>query len=68
MSSYVKEIWEKKVFCIDDYFGHREYWYVEMTEEEKQSESPWELLDFKSLEWRGWDRWVYTGDELNSLL
>lgn len=58
MSCFTKTIWEDKYYCIDDFFWSHKYWYVKMTEEEKESEEPWNLLDFTDLKWRGWEREV----------
>lgn len=56
MSSFIKDWY----YCIDDFFWPHQYWFVKMTEEEDQAKllGKWELLDFKTLEWRGWTREV----------
>lgn len=56
MSSYIKEINNKRYVCIDDYYWRYNYWYVELLE--------WENWDNFNIEWRK----VYTGEEFNKLI
>ncbi len=58
MSSFIKDWY----YCIDNYFWPRIYWFVKMTPEEEQAKlwEKWNLLDFKTLEWRWWTRPVLT--------
>ena len=58
MSCFTKTIGESKYYCLDNFYGGHNYGYVEMTEEERNSPNPWELLDYKTLEWRGGSRKV----------
>jgi len=34
MSSYITRVGEKNFFCMDDYFWHYQYWYVELSDNE----------------------------------
>ena len=54
MSSFIKDWY----YCIDNYFWPHIYWFVKMTPEEEQASiiDKWNLLDFKTLEWRWWTR------------
>lgn len=65
MSSFIQKVWEDKYYCIDDFFGTHEYGFIKMTEEEKLSDTPWELL-YNSKLWGWWvDREVLR--EINKL-
>ena len=64
MSSFVKEYNNKKYYCIDDYFAPHRYWYIEMNDDEKNNPSPFSILEFSTLKWRGGDRVVLTEDEM----
>ncbi len=44
MSCYIKTIWKKKYYCLDDFFWSHQYWYVEMNEEEMKSKDSWWAL------------------------
>ena len=56
MSSFIKDWY----YCIDNYFWPRIYWFVKMIKEEEEAKlgEKWWMLDFKTLEWRGWNRQV----------
>ena len=69
MSSYIKDTWEKRYYCIDDYFQDNQYGYVEMNEEEAKEKlwTVWTLLDFNTLEWRWWTRKVLKNIPVNNI-
>lgn len=52
MSNYITQVGDKKYYCLDDYYGSHQYWYVKMTEEEMKHPAPWNLLPYKDTEWR----------------
>ena len=58
MSCFITTIKDKKYYCLDDFFWSHQYGYVEMTEEEKNSPSPWDLLEYKTLQGRWGTRLV----------
>ncbi len=61
MSNFTKEVWEDKWYCIDDHFWNHRYWYVKMTQEEKESDSAW--LSF-NIEWRE----VLNGEKFSEII
>lgn len=56
MSSYIREINNKRYACIDDYYWIHKYWYVELKE--------WEYWINFDIRWRK----VYNDLEFNKII